>query len=125
MSSRPSLTRNTIFLATQLPNKNFDFFLPLILRLWKITRVCDIFHKDHKDPQKSTKIHKDSQRFTQHLLTIILLVGLLTGKKCTPWCEKTKSPSLKTGRHTLLKLMKIKRIFSIQLHSVGGLLLLP
>ena len=26
LSSRPSLTRNTIFLATQLPKKNFDFF---------------------------------------------------------------------------------------------------
>ena len=31
---------------------------------------------------------------------------------------------MKTGRHTLLKLMKIKRIFSIQLHTVGGLFLL-
>ena len=26
LSSRPSLKRNSIFLATQLPNKNFDFF---------------------------------------------------------------------------------------------------
>ncbi len=37
------MTRNTIILATQLPNENFDIFLPLILRLWKITCVCDIF----------------------------------------------------------------------------------
>ncbi len=46
LSRRPSLTRNTIFLATQLPIKSFDIFLPLILRLWKITRVCDIFLKN-------------------------------------------------------------------------------
>ena len=45
LPSRPSLTRNTIFLATQLPNKIFDFFCAWYWRLWKITRVCDIFLK--------------------------------------------------------------------------------
>ncbi len=45
LTSRPSLTRNIIFLTTQLPNKNFDFFALDIATMEDNPRVWYFFFK--------------------------------------------------------------------------------
>ena len=80
LSSRPSLTRNTIFLATQLPNKNFDIFLPLILRLW-LSRVCDFFFKKNfslffRVSCRAGRVWQETPFFLQHSYRIKISIFL-------------------------------------------------